>query len=740
MAAREAAEPSADHEGLSGAFHEKVISLDTMEPRLLLPTAVAIALVVACAVLVATRGLPWPLVAAGRVSGDTLATVPLPVAVLATITVIIAWSFILSGALHAHLVARVAGVGAYAFVGLWTARLEASRPRAAVIALIVLSVVAAAAGLYVTDRGNHHQAPHLHHRVRLRLPTFGWVLLATALIYGVLASNTLGGGGLVTWISFQLQFLEFVLIPVLVLAGTDFAEWAEVVSGRLSSLLERLPRAALSGGLAATAVGILTWAYLTQGVTLEFALEATIPELIFLVGVAGVGLLSLRRPISTRVPFWALALGAVLVVGGLTAASGISVYLENRAQGATIPAGVPLVAVSHRTAPTFRILVPDTWSESPVPGGWMWSGPLEGRPGRLVVVNGPLDSERALSAALATPARVGARSPAAGGWSSSPVTATVMGAAAAGEVWTRGSGDHVWVLAGVTVGGRTPASDKFFDTIQASWTANPEGNQESAIALQRQALLFTVICSGVSALVLLVLGLVLLLRGGGEVATAGLFLMLCGLFIASGFTVAGLGAALLGLNPSTHAVGLANLLFTLALASLILVALTAIPPLRLPKPVLRLLLVLFLGLIGLLVLVSVVFSAAQSGAERFSVVGGVVLVAAMLWDVLMSGESFTNSGGLAAPRHTRVLIYLGYTLMVVTAVVFFASLQVQGGGSGGVEFDSEIWPQSGITNLGPPLLLTFFFVNLSAWRRRRPMGRPDGLDQVDRSVLDEVAG
>jgi hypothetical protein len=116
----------------------------------------------------------------------------------------------------------------------------------------------------------------------------------------------------------------------------------------------------------------------------------------------------------------------------------------------------------------------------------------------------------------------------------------------------------------------------------------------------------------------------------------------------------------------------------------------------------------------------------------------VVLVVAMLWDVLMSGESFTNTGGFAVPRHTRVLMYLGYTLVVVTTVLFLSSVQVQGGGSAGQAFESDIWPQVGIAALGPPLLITFFVVNLAAWRRARPLSRPDGLDEVDRSVLDEV--
>ncbi|MBO0702943.1 MAG: hypothetical protein J2P38_08420, partial [Candidatus Dormibacteraeota bacterium] len=174
---REPADPD-EHEGLARTFHEKVISLDTMGLRLLTPTAVAIAIIVASAILLATRDAGWPQVSVGA-PGVALETVPLPAVVLATIALVFAWSFILAGALHAHPVLRAVGVGAYAVLGLVGAISSASPLTGLVIILVVLSVVVAAIGLYVTDRGNRLQAPHLHHRARLRLPTFGWVLLAT---------------------------------------------------------------------------------------------------------------------------------------------------------------------------------------------------------------------------------------------------------------------------------------------------------------------------------------------------------------------------------------------------------------------------------------------------------------------------------------------------------------------------------------------------------------------------------
>lgn len=728
---------AAEHEGLGRTFHEKLISLDTMDLRLLLPTAVAIAVVAAGGVLLATRDLvPWPQISAGGLAGEVIGTLPLPVAVLGAITLVVAWSFVLAGALHAHGVLRVAGVSAYAVAGLIAAALSVagSPPAGLLIGLVVFSVVAAAIGLYVSDRGNQHQAPHLHHRAALRVPTFGWILMATTLIYALMAVSGLQAGTLAEFIEFQLLSLQFLLAPVLVLAGTDFAEWAEVVGGRVSSVLETLPRPALLGGLATAALCVLAWSEWEHSTNPGWMVGAVLPAVVLALPVVATGALSLRLPTSTRVPFWALILGAALLYSGLF--FGVIIDYASGAPGPVSP--VEMVAASRPAAPSYWLLVPQGWSQTTTQEGRMWSGVVGERPSRLVLLWGPTGTRRALTAALASPVdlRPDRRTH---GWRGFSMTSTVAGQQAAGEVWTREAGGRTWVIAGLQAGGTTRASNALWDVVRDSWTRDPAaGVVPSSEKLTPGGYLGS---SSIAAVVLLALGLTLLLRGRGEVATGGLFLTLCGLFTAAGPWVVGGVIQILAAGPGAQPVGLTNVVVTAAWAALLVAVLTAvIPRWRLPKPVLRLLLVLLLGLVCLQALYSGVFGAAQTAGARFSVVAGAVLVAALLWDVLMSGESFTNTGGLALPRHTRVLIYLGYTLTVVAAVLFLGSEQVQGGGSAGLEFASETWPALGISGLGPPLLLTFFLVNLAAWRRGGRMGRPDGLDQVDRSMLDEVAG
>ncbi|MBO0744559.1 MAG: hypothetical protein J2P43_06040, partial [Candidatus Dormibacteraeota bacterium] len=233
-------------------------------------------------------------------------------------------------------------------------------------------------------------------------------------------------------------------------------------------------------------------------------------------------------------------------------------------------------------------------------------------------------------------------------------------------------------------------------------------------------------------------GLMLLLIGRGEIATAGLFLLVCALFEAAGQNLAGNLMQFLGVHdppyvrPQFLAVGAAA-------AALITFAVTqTVPRWRPAAPPLRLVLVLLLGIIGLDLLYEGVFQTALEQGQQFTALQGVVLLAAMLWDVLMSGDAFTNRGGPRVPRHSRVLVYLGYTIAVVTAVVVLGSLGFEGGGEVG-GFESDKWVQEGITGFGAPLLFTFFFVNLSAWRRSLPEEAGE-IDQVDRSILIETGG
>ena len=96
--------------------------------------------------------------------------------------------------------------------------------------------------------------------------------------------------------------------------------------------------------------------------------------------------------------------------------------------------------------------------------------------------------------------------------------------------------------------------------------------------------------------------------------------------------------------------------------------------------------------------------------------GTVILVGALLWDLMVSGEAITNVEGRHFPRDTRVLMFVGYILMVSSAVLLFASLHDQSGKLLESSFDPESWVQSGILFLGIPLVMTMGIGALHRWR------------------------
>ena len=729
-----------EHEGLSATFHEKVIQLRTMQLRLLLPSAIAISIVITGALLFALRDLPWPELSAGRnIQTGQLQTVPLPVGVFGGLALAVAWSFVLTGALHAHLLFRIGGTLAYLFNGI-TVFLAAvgTAPTLLTLPIVLASVVVASIALYAADRSNHRQAPHLHHRFRLRIPTFAWVFGATALIYTLGALGGLRQGDVAFLLTAQLVLLEAVLIPVLFLAGTDFAEWSEVVSGRAGSLLMNLPRYTLVAAIAGAAVAVLVWAAALEGGLHRpdlgaVALQA-VPVLILLVPVGLVGWLAQRRPTSTRVPFWVLVLGVLIVFGPLAGAS--VVESQNGTVASAVSTGRTLV-VYQQADPTYSISVPEGWARATVPGGNSWTEPAQrGGASRLVLLSAggsPPAADAAVvrggALALGRPLRLGTRSE-AGAWSRWEVSTSPGGNPQHGVAFLRQEGARTWILIGLSPAGSN--REALWDAVRETWSPGPP----EPVGLPLPSLGVALPWIALSQILMFGTGLMLLLLGRGEIATAGVFLLVCALFEAAGQNLAGNLMEFLGVHDPPYAKP-QSLAVGVAVAALVVLGVTgAVRGWRPAGSPLRLILVLLLGIIGLDLLSQGVFQTALAGGQRFTALQGVVLVAAMLWDVLMSGESFTNQGGPHVPRHSRVLIYLGYTIAVVTAVVVLGSLGFEGGGEVG-GFESDSWVQQGITDFGAPLLFTFFFVNLAAWRRSQPEEAGE-IDQVDRSILVET--
>lgn len=551
-------------EGLVHALREKLIRIGDMDPALRALTLIALLVVLCCALLVGLRGLPLPTieVPAGRLA----VSVPVPAAAACGVVTVLAWSYLLAGALHGHVALRAGGMVLLSAMLLVWASWEGALTGLLIAGLLLTPAWALAAALWIVDARVHdREAPERHHRHHLKLPTFLFLLGVVAVPVAIVALAGVSDGSFGAFLWLQFYAVQYLLFPMLLLAGTDFAEWSEAVSSRLAGLLAaRGGRIAVrvTGGLIAL-LGLYLFADNTP-FQLRPVLELDL-VLVSLQQLPPLGLLAIlcwyavRRRITAEVPLWGVVLAGLIVYAALVVPS-----------------------------------LPVILGRSPV-----WAGSL-------------------------------------------------------------GQASPVFCLPAI-VGGA------------------------------------------------------LLIRRGGRAASAGVLVAGCGIVFLFSLGVPHWAALLVGRRPWLVGSSLTNLTRVIGLGALALVAAMAgtgrLVPARLP--LLRLVLTLLLGLLGVEFLAIVVFGTVVEAASEFTVTQALLLLVALLWDVAMSGESTTNRGGRHVPRHTRVLLYFGYTMLVAAWILFVDSLR---GESPWVlaPFDSEQLPQLGIEIMGLPLLVTLFVGHLSS--------------------------
>jgi hypothetical protein len=79
----------------------------------------------------------------------------------------------------------------------------------------------------------------------------------------------------------------------------------------------------------------------------------------------------------------------------------------------------------------------------------------------------------------------------------------------------------------------------------------------------------------------------------------------------------------------------------------------------------------------------------------------VMLAIGLCWDMLMSGERFTNKHSENFPRHGRLLLYIGYVSLAAACLLWTKTLQFTGESF----FDEGTLPPYGIVVLGIPMLV-----------------------------------
>lgn len=726
------------HETLLGAFRQRALALWRAERALRLYTGIAIAELVVCTILVLAGDLPLRLPRMGITSGgNSLDTIPIPILVLSLALQAIAWGMFLTGLLDTRWPILIAGLALFYFAFGQFLEPMLIFP---VYLYVLLLVLAAVAGVVAVGRFRRRQGAGP--------PGLGLFLanvLLVGAIFGVAWLESAQGGSSVLFgltLSVQLGFLSFLIITVLFLAGTDFAEWGQVAGERLGTLAQRLQRG--GGWLVPAIVVVVSLAILADTIRqyqtgmVQQLLMAVLGLLLVAVVVLAARALHHRRPVRLPVAAMVVAAGldllffviAVVAAGAVTTTPAASIN------------GISFALYEYPKEPRFAIERPSLWEVQTFdagPGLVYFSGLHAANQGMFYVVSWPASD--AGSDPMATwvgiccaGQNLVSRNPHPHGpWIEADFVDHLAGGDLAGTTWTRTSGGRVWLLYGISnariVDLNTPVFRHMADTWQEGAAPAVAGNPAATRSVQDRTL---AVNAGIWLLVAIgcLVFLALRRRARPGLAAAAIFLMLVGgLYALQSF---GSVLAAFGLHLQIGPVHIQGLRIQGEQAAVAIITVAAVAwfavrrRLRAGTPVLLALAGLSIGL-QVLSWMFWVFDQKQSGGG-LTAIGLALVTLALLWDIVMSGGAMAQGHGRWFPRHSRVLIYFGFDVLVAATVLYFESLRNQvTGQADGLALNTDFWPQTGLIILGIPMLLALFILKLGRLRTRSHHRAADAL-------------
>jgi hypothetical protein len=728
-------EEEEEHETLIGAFRQRALALLRAERSLRLYTGIAIAELLVCTILVLTGDLPLPRMGITS-GGNSLDTIPIPILVLSLALQSIAWGMFLTGLLDTRWPILVAGLGLFYFAfGQFVEPFTLFPVYLYALLLLLVSV----SGVIAVGRWRRRHGAGM--------PGFGLFLanvFLVAAVYAVAWLESAQGGSAVLFgltLSVQLGFLSFLIITVLFLAGTDFAEWGEVAGERLGRLAQRLERVGpwvVPGIVVAVSVAILadTIRQYQQGMVQQLVM-ALLALLLVLVVVLAARALRHRRPVRLPVAAMVLAAGfdliffviAVLGAGAVTTTPAASIN------------GISFATYQYQKEPKFSIERPALWEVQAFdsgPGLVYFSGLHAANQGMFYVVSfSPADAGSDPMAAwvalcCAGQAVLSSNPRPHGPWTEADLTVHLAGGDLAGTTWTRTSGGRVWLLYGISnsriVDLNTPVFRHMTDTWREGTAAAPApaGTAAAQNTSENRTL---AINAGIWLLVAIGCWLFLVLRRRARPAlvAAAIFLVLVGGLY--GLQSLGQVLAAFGIRLQIGPVHIQGLRIQGEQAAVAIITLAAVAwfgvrrRLRAGTPVLLALVGLSIGL-QMLSWMFWVFDQKQSGGG-LTAIGLALVTLALLWDIVMSGGAMAQGHGRWFPRHSRVLIYFGFDVLVAATVLYFESLRNQvTGHADGLALNTDFWPQTGLIILGVPMLLALFILKLGRLSTRSHHAAP----------------
>lgn len=307
---------------LRDALRARLLRLATLRPETKLLLGAVVAQLVLAAILVFARSAHLPSIQSDNFA-HTTATIPILVLVASIVFSSAAWGLILGGAFRADWAIRAPVMAIFVWA-MWSEHdvLDGVSTTDAIACclMLVLIVAIGVASWFPESTGGHWSVPNAEPsgqwRTRRRfLPPILMLCVGALYLTGWLANRSTGHVDVFTDdVAHQLANIQFFLIPVLILAGSEFGNWSDFAVDHVVRRIRKSIHNWLFGGIVLVAAGAILWNGLRASMPNNGGDVA--PELLLAAVVAAVVvLLSLvvkpRGDWPGHIPFVALAIVAL---------------------------------------------------------------------------------------------------------------------------------------------------------------------------------------------------------------------------------------------------------------------------------------------------------------------------------------------------------------------------------------------------------------------------------------------
>jgi hypothetical protein len=764
------------------ALYERRLRLPSGHPVLRVVVVGVVVLIVIAGIFLTGDYLPSVTV----LSAARVATVSRAVLALGLVLAAGAWTLVLAGVFFARWQVRLCGLGVigsgaaaeWHVMGSRFSLFGGAAGFAAIGGIFVMGALTVAADLW--------PRPDEERGIDTRSQPWASVITAAigVLVVIVYANQAvrLGGLGSVTQASASVIDLLYattvVIVPMLLIAGADVADFGWEVANAASLTLGKRPQAQADPpgrvALLAFLAGIAALAIAGHSLGVRVLVSAVLAGAAFAAAVVVTAATPAGRYrrwdklpalICAAIVFWALI--GFQVVTGLQKVLPSSALSVVRLDRVFVPRDQPVFRFRYPGAchpadnslPGFTIVY--IASCQPVRGlaaglSFTFSYTVMSSPVRFPDPCSDLKSELMPSGVAGHYVRGRSN----GAWR----TCGFSGGRERGIAWTRLTGDRTWLLYGQSSGSIYPFAEPLLQGMRDSWrnTAAPgpaTGGDAlgttrylagAARNLSFRADLLWLAIAAAGALVV-----VYRRRQGSRLSPAALYVIITGVWIAAGFI-----AGRAGFNEQDgYSLPIGGALALAGVGTLCYTARFAVRGWRSgheeqqggrsergPATDGRLASLLVLDISLLLIWGAEELYGTASRVEATQVkLGALVIVLALLWELAFSGPmlnparpgdfdehgqdskaaeqaAYDRAAASPMPPRARILIYSGYLLLTASAVLQIGTLRSPATGAPLQAFDSETIVRVGVAELGVPLAITLF---LLSWLRKAQPARGD---------------